>query len=298
MNSNSSRLFHPVEQLDINRALHQNIGVNTTAYNNKKGTWILLRGLLRDKRHWGDFPRLVHERLQADRVVCLEIAGNGQKSNQISPNTIAGMVDDLRADLKKLVIKAPVKVIALSMGAMITTDWLSRYPKDIAKAVLINTSMKPFSLFYQRLRPANYGSLISDVFCGQMKRREELILNLTSNQSRSVSEHANLLQQWLGYQRENSVSAGNAWRQLSAARHFSGPSKLDTHPILLLASKKDRLVNCQCSQAIAYQWNCPFAMHPEAGHDLSLDAPNWVIEQILAHESNTLNKTYERRILA
>jgi hypothetical protein len=40
------------------------------------------------------------------------------------------------------------------------------------------------------------------------------------------------------------------------------------------------LVNSRCSLAIADAWHCALALHPDAGHDLPLDAPQWVIEQV------------------
>ena len=50
--------------------------------------------------------------------------------------------------------------------------------------------------------------------------------------------------------------------------------------VLLLASQNDHLVNSRCSLAIADAWHCALALHPDAGHDLPLDAPQWVIEQV------------------
>ncbi|EER57837.1 hypothetical protein AcdelDRAFT_4590, partial [Acidovorax delafieldii 2AN] len=35
-----------------------------------------------------------------------------------------------------------------------------------------------------------------------------------------------------------------------------------------------------CSLAIARHWQCALALHPQAGHDLPLDAPQWVIAQV------------------
>jgi hypothetical protein len=31
--------------------------------------------------------------------------------------------------------------------------------------------------------------------------------------------------------------------------------------------------------AIAQKWNVPLLVHPEAGHDLTLDEPSWVLTQ-------------------
>jgi hypothetical protein len=39
-------------------------------------------------------------------------------------------------------------------------------------------------------------------------------------------------------------------------------------------------VDSRCSHAIARGWHCALALHPHAGHDLPLDAPQWVLEQV------------------
>ncbi|KAB2876624.1 MAG: hypothetical protein F9K43_00925 [Bauldia sp.] len=36
---------------------------------------------------------------------------------------------------------------------MVATEWLHSAPQDIASAVLVNTSMRPFSPMHRRLRP-------------------------------------------------------------------------------------------------------------------------------------------------
>ena len=45
-------------------------------------------------------------------------------------------------------------------------------------------------------------------------------------------------------------------------------------------SRQGQLVASQCSQSIAGVWGCPLRWHPTAGHDLPLDDPQWVIDQI------------------
>ena len=76
------------------------------------------------------------------------------------------------------------------------------------------------------------------------------------------------------------MSATNALRQLLAAARYRAPAVAPHPHILLLASQNDRLVNSRCSQAIARGWQCDLALHPQAGHDLPLDAPRWVLEQV------------------
>jgi predicted alpha/beta hydrolase family esterase len=75
------------------------------------------------------------------------------------------------------------------------------------------------------------------------------------------------------------VSRGNTLRQLLAAARYrcDDPPAVRT---LLLASTRDALVDWRCSHAIAQAWDCPLREHPRAGHDLPLDDPGWVIDQV------------------
>lgn len=50
--------------------------------------------------------------------------------------------------------------------------------------------------------------------------------------------------------------------------------------MLLIASEQDRLVNVACSKTLASRWQIPLSLHPDAGHDLPLDDPDWLYEQI------------------
>jgi pimeloyl-ACP methyl ester carboxylesterase len=69
----------------------------------------------------------------------------------------------------------------MSLGAMVAVAWADRHPDELAGGVLINTSLRPFSPWYQRLRPANYLALLGLLLAGDAGRRERTILRLTSN---------------------------------------------------------------------------------------------------------------------
>ncbi len=53
---------------------------------------------------------------------------------------------------------------------------------------------------------------------------------------------------------------------------------------LVLFSEKDRMVSSACSKAIISKWKTDWAAHPTAGHELTLDDADWVIEKSLAWE--------------
>jgi pimeloyl-ACP methyl ester carboxylesterase len=239
--------------------------------------WVLLRGLVRERRHWGAFPAQLQAALPDSVIVTPDMPGNGSRCRESSPATVDGMVAALRADLQARGIAGPVNVLALSLGAMVATQWRARYPGDIARCVLINTSMRPFSPFYQRLRWRHYPSIVRELVLGDAASREALILRLTSE--RHGGDKA-LLGQWRAWQRECPVTRANALRQLLAASRYRAPRSGEGCPLLVLNGACDRLVDPSCSERLARAWQAELRTHPQAGHDLPLDAGDWVARQV------------------
>ncbi len=242
--------------------------------------WILLRGLTRESRHWGSFIGHLEAALPGSRIIALDLPGNGQLHQQPSPMGVQGMVEQCRAQLRGRHIPPPYRPLAMSLGGMVAVAWASAYPHEIATQVLINTSLRPFSPFYQRLRPSNYGALLKLVVPGASPEAwERTIFRLTSNQTgRDAPE--GVLPLWLAWRQANPVSRGNALRQLVAAACFHAPQARPVCATLVLASAQDRLVSVACSNALATRWQCDLRIHPEAGHDLPLDDGPWVAAQV------------------
>ena len=123
-------------------------------------TWILLRGLAREAAHWGAFTGDLKAALPGARTLALDLPGNGALHQARSPTRVAGMVAAARAELARQGVAPPYHLLALSLGAMVATEWARVAPHEVARCVLVNTSLRPFSPFYQRLRPRNYGALL------------------------------------------------------------------------------------------------------------------------------------------
>lgn len=241
-------------------------------------TFVLLRGLTREQRHWGNFPQQLLLHFPSARVITPDLPGNGTACHERSPTSIAEMVESLRTTLQQTLSHGPFIVIALSMGAMVTLEWMRRHPEEVSAAVLMSTSLKGASPFYRRLRPASYPFLLKSLlFETSPRQRERTILKLTSNMRQGDEA---LLEEWCRYAKEYPVSRANAWRQLLAAARYRMPDAKPEQPVLLLAGMGDRLVNPQCSIDLARYWKLPVELHPEAGHDLPLDAGAWVCEKI------------------
>jgi pimeloyl-ACP methyl ester carboxylesterase len=241
--------------------------------------WVLLRGLMREQRHWGGFPAQLAQVLPDAAIITPDLPGNGQRHSMRSATTVAQMVEFCRADLRARGVPAPWSLLALSLGGMVAVEWASRYPEEIARCILINTSMRPYSRFHQRLRWQNYPSILKLLACGGVERQERLILRLTSRRG-DAAQRAALLAQWLDYQREYPVTRSNALRQLWSAARFRAPPHKPAVPTLILSSSGDQLVDPQCSANLAHAWQAPHAVHPDAGHDLPLDDGAWVAGQV------------------
>lgn len=241
-------------------------------------TAVLLRGLGRGSGHWAAFPELLQARLGGARLLALDLPGNGLLHERRSPARIEAMTSAYRAQLRQLGAEPPYLLVAVSMGAMVAVDWAAREPQALAGCVLINTSLRPFSPWYRRLRPSSYADLMR-VAMRPMDAlaAETAILRLTS---RNAAAAASVLPAWAELRRTQPVSRSNLWRQLMAANRFRPPIERPAVPLLLLSGCADALVDPGCSSAVADRWGAELARHPSAGHDLTLDDGPWVVGEI------------------
>ena len=240
--------------------------------------WIFLRGLTRETAHWGSFPDDFRRALPAAQVISLDLPGNGRLHLVPSPLSIGAMMSFCRGELARREVKPPYFLLAMSLGAMVAAEWSCEFPEEVAGCVLINTSFQAFSPFYQRLRPGNYLALLRLVLLTRKAAEvERAILRLTSNE---FSKREGVIASWIETRLHRPVKPVNALRQLVAAVRYRARPVPPATPLLILCSEHDRLVNVECSMAIASSWKCALALHPSAGHDLPLDDPDWVIERV------------------
>lgn len=248
----------------------------------ERRVWLLLRGFVREQRHWGNFPTILQSHFPDDRIILYDSAGNGQRNKEKSAITIQAMVDDLRAFLKHQAVDEPVYIIALSLGAMVAVELMDKYPGKCAGAVLISTSLRGLNPFYQRLLPVNYPAILNAlIFPGNIRKKELNNLNLVSNiVANDAARRKTIIKHWISYANQNPVSGINGLRQLLAAISFHVPAHRPGVPILVLCSQADQLVSPQCSISLANYWNLPIETHKSAGHDIPLDDSLWVCNKI------------------
>lgn len=270
--------------------------------------WVLLRGLTRERRHWGGFPAQLaaaarRAGLPEAPIVALDLPGNGTRHGEPSPASVAALAAQARRAMQRLGHPPPYRVLAMSLGAMVAVAWAEAWPQEVAGLVLVNTSLRPFSPLHRRLRPAAWPLLLRALLGGLTGRaREAAILELTSHRALTRSPAAStaspsghglaedafpvsgfdgaaVLDDWAAWQREHPVTRANALRQLIAAARYRAPRTAPACPTLVLAGARDRLVDPGCSRALAQAWGLSLVEHPAAGHDLALDAGDWLAQQ-------------------
>jgi len=238
---------------------------------------VLLRGLVREQRHWGEFKQQLQRRYPERAVLSFDVPGNGQLYHLSSAWQIAKLRQSLRVQLRLCQVEIKqLDLLAISMGGMLALDWARAYPEEVRSLTLLNPSNAAFSPFYQRLNYRNYFKLLGCLFASTRASRERRIMQLSSS---FPERHQTVLANWIGWAEQCPVSVANAFKQLVAAATFK-LEQAPSVPLLLLASRRDQLVSVRCSQAMAQAWGCGLKVHPRAGHDLALDAPNWTCQQI------------------
>lgn len=245
-------------------------------------TWVLLRGLTREARHWGDFAGQLARALpgsatHATRVLALDLPGNGVFHREASPSTVRAMADFARAQLLARGLPPPYRLVAMSLGGMVAADWALQHPHEVGALVLVNTSMRPLGSPAERLRPGNWLPLAAVAArWGDAPYAERTIHRLTCN--RASQQEADIAA-WTQIRRDAPVSAANAWRQLKAAAAFTMTAPAPC-PTLVLSSAADHLVHPRCSARLAQAWQAAHHTHPWAGHDLPHDDADWVCRRI------------------
>ena len=236
--------------------------------------WVLLRGLGREKRHWYKFIEKMQSAFPTAEILPLNLPGIESTKN--IPTDIKSMTDDVRAQWLQYKGDKPWNILSISLGGMIAIDWCHRYPQDFNHLVTINTSSKTTSPTFKRISLDAIKTISQSLITKDIKKRERAVLKLTTNQIDITDE---VLDYWVAIAKETKLNRINLIKQLFAASKFDLPENLNL-PYTLLASKADRFCHYSCSEKIARRFNANLVLHDKGGHDLSTDAPEWIIEQL------------------
>lgn len=240
--------------------------------------WLLLRGLSREAAHWGEFLPLLQSRFPTARISTLDLPGTGLRHREISPCRIDEITEAVRKQaIEQGLLKQPLTIVGLSLGGMVSWEWMQKYPQDICGAVLINTSLASLSPFYQRLRWQSYPNFFKMLLQPNRFHRELAVIQCVANRR---DQDERLASEWADIQSERPVSFANTLRQITAAARYRPKAIKPKPPTLLLCSRGDRLVAPACTDAIHNKWHISLENHPWGGHDLTLDDGPWVVDRL------------------
>jgi pimeloyl-ACP methyl ester carboxylesterase len=235
--------------------------------------WLLLRGLTRERRHWARFPEVFEATLGVP-TAAIDLPGVGTEAGGLSPLTIPEIVDHVRSRWPRN--GGPWGLLGISLGGMVAADWVHRFPSDFSRVVMINSSAGDLSPPHHRLRLENLPSLFRCVTSRDLIARELGILALTTAKH---GANRTLAEEWAHYLTDARPRRRVALAQLVAALRFRAPPRLSI-PALVLAAEGDRFTDPSCSRRLAERFGAELRLHPDAGHDLPLDDPDWVARQV------------------
>lgn len=248
-------------------------------------TWVLLRGLGREARHWGGFvPALQAALGPAARVLAVDLPGTGGARSRPSPWSISGIADDVLGTLRDIGAEPPYVWVGMSLGGMVALTLAQRVPGHTQGCAVINTSVAALSPFWHRLRPhAAWRLLLAAMPWRSARSRERAILGLTSNSPIRTA----ILAQWTSCARDAPVARTTVFRQLRAAASSRAPVAPPVK-VWLIACERDRIVSWECSRALARHWSLNLQVHPTAGHDLAVDDPEWLVATLVVLHQQTM----------
>lgn len=251
--------------------------------------WLFLRGLTREQRHWGAFRTTFEHENDKCRTFGIDLPGTGTEILRDSPFSVARITDDIRTrwlELKAASGDEPWGLLGLSLGGMVAMDWAARYPQDFKGVVLVNTSAGNTSWPFRRMNLTIVPRLVRAGLQRDPFARERAIVDLTTSLSKDPDALAG---EW-------AAIAGDSWRlklafvrQLTAAFTYEAPKTIPI-PALFLTSARDVFTDPSCSLKLARRFHSALRMHPSAGHDLPVDDPLWVAQEVHHWAQKRLNK--------
>lgn len=237
---------------------------------------LLIRGLTRERRHWGEFVSLAEKNSLGAEVFTIDLPGFGDFHKLSSPLSVGQIAEFMESQLKARLQDEAIHVFAISLGAMVATELQRRYPKRFKSMVLANTSFSNTSGMFKRIRPQALKPVVKQTLAKTDEEREEMVADIVSTRA----DRHKVVAEWSSYAKEKRPRLLSKLTQLIAAATFKGPLSQPSCPTLLLGSDGDEMVSSECTRDIAEQWGLNPIIHPTAGHEICFDAGDWVMEQV------------------
>jgi len=258
-------------------------------------TWVLLRGLMRDSRHWYGFDQYVSQ--QKLNIITVDLPGNGVLVDQISPMLMKQYCAAVWRQIDAALLKgsAPasqgkVVLVGLSMGGMLALTMAKSCPARVQHVVVINCSAGNLSPWYHRFQCFSLLAVLTQTLLTTMLSLiphyrkmekshghwlETVVLSWTSRHY-----DCDVVNAWSQLRLQCHTSLINSLRQLYACARFCCPSLADV-PVSVIVANQDRLVNPKCSEQLAVFYQTHIHKIDDCGHDASLDQPQLLLQLLL-----------------
>lgn len=241
-------------------------------------TIVLLRGLARWSQHWLDFDKKLID--QGFRVIVIDNRGFGGSHGAQTTKDLS--LYDLSDDVAQIISReapAGVHVVGLSLGAMIGLVLAATKPQLIRSLVMVNSSVGSSGL--PRLGKRALLVIIQVLLTG--RRSYGALAKLLLGPGTSIERREKFAAAWAAIDADSKVSSRQLWRQLKAARAFSGSVEMSAvHcPVTIVRCDGDQFVDPRNSNFIhKFISHSELAVHPLAGHELAVDDPDWFVKTI------------------
>lgn len=280
MNPNNSSSSHNLQGSSVGNNGHggsPNSSNGGTGIDNgsAKRPIVLLRGLTREKRHWGEVTELI-EKQTGRHVFAPDLPGFGEEEKVIPPHSIHETMEHIRQNVTYS--GQQIDVVGLSLGGMVVYDWLLSHPEQIHSFVLINSSFGSCSPFYKRLRWQIYKQIVEIALIQVPRERERKILEIVAN---SAKRREDVFINWVKIAQDRAWNPVHILKQLAAAALYRPPLEPAKIPGLIVSSLGDRLMDPSCPKAMADKLKLPLVAHPWAGHDIGVDDPQWLVDRLV-----------------
>jgi pimeloyl-ACP methyl ester carboxylesterase len=284
--------MQPTEPAPLS-ALHQGPHAPAAPLN-----WLLLGPLARECAFWDGASQQLVEHLQVvqpqARLFELDLPGTGNQWREPSASHVGLLLQQLRERVQQAGLAGPFGLIASSWAGCLATEWARQHPAEVGALVLISPAMRPFTHVLRSVRPGLWSTALALL----LGRRSPLDRDrrLWRSHTRLRTPSAALLQQWRDLRRAHPTRARTGIAQVLAVWRYESSRRRPHTRVLLLAGKGDEWMDWRVSAAISRAWGAALRLHPEAGHDLLLDDPQWVArslaEWLLPVGSGGLNTVY------
>lgn len=225
----------------------------------------MLRGLAREAGHWNEVPEALAAATGLP-VACLDLPGAGREAHRASPTRIEAIAADLRGRAR------PAWIVANSLGGMVTMALAADPSPGLRGVVLVNTSAADLGPPWRRMSPGALWGVLRAIGTRDPERRERAILDFTTRRC----DRAAIARRWARIATERPMRRIEVLRQLWAASRFRAPARLGV-PALVIGAEHDRLAHVGNAVALARRYDAALEIHPEAGHDVATDDPEWFV---------------------